>query len=291
MSDRSKSSRIFDYVNYSLLFIISMCALLPFLYILAVSFATNKEVLETKLLLFPTTFSLEAYRYLFSSATIIRSIFVTIYITLIGTSVNLLLTVLMAYPLARKELMGRKIILLGVTFTLLFSGGMIPTFLVVKELQLLDSIWSLILPTAISAFILIIVKNFFQQLPESLEEAAKMDGCSDLRILFQIVLPLSMPVLATFGLFYAVGHWNSFFNAILYINDYAKWPIQVWMRQIVILSQSGVGDSSQMDASQIPHAQTIKMATIVVSTLPIMLVYPFLQKHFAKGALMGSVKG
>jgi putative aldouronate transport system permease protein len=181
--------------------------------------------------------------------------------------------------------------MLMVLFTMLFSGGMIPTFLVVKTLGLLNSYWALILPGAISAFNLIILKNFFQQLPEGLEESAKIDGCGDLGLLFRIVLPLSLPALATFAMFYSVGHWNTFFSAILYINDSTKWPIQVLLRQIVILSQGGIGDSAQFESNFVPPSETIKMATIVVSTVPILLVYPFLQKHFAKGVLLGSIKG
>ena len=288
---KSFGSRVFDFVNYAALFVIALATVIPFLYILSVSFATSQEVLTKKFILFPETFTLDAYVYIFSTGTVARSMLVTVFITVVGTLVNLLLTCLTAYPLARKELMGRRTMLLLGTFTLLFSGGMIPTFLVVKSLGLLDSVWSLILPTAISAFILIIIKNFFQQLPDGLEEAAKIDGCSDIRILFTIVLPLSLPAIATFSLFYAVGHWNAFFNAVLYINDHTKWPIQVWMRQIVILAQAGVGDSSGMAGEAVPQTQTVKMAIIVISTLPIMLVYPFLQKHFAQGVLMGSVKG
>jgi putative aldouronate transport system permease protein len=157
---------------------------------------------------------------------------------------------------------------------------------------LLNSYWSLMLPVAISAFNLIVLKSFFQQLPEGLEEAAKIDGCNDMRILWQIVVPLSLPAIATFSLFYAVNHWNLFFTAILYLNDNYKWPVQVWLRQIIILSQGGVGDSATFEESYAaPPAQIIKMTVIIVSTLPILCVYPFLQKHFAKGVLIGSVKG
>jgi putative aldouronate transport system permease protein len=210
-----------------------------------------------------------------------------------GTLINIVMTCLMAYPLARKDLDYRMPIQLMVIFTMLFSGGMIPTFLVVKQLGLIDSYWSLLLPGAISAFNLIIMRNFFQQLPDGLEESAKIDGCSDPGILFRIVIPLSLPAIATFSLFYAVGHWNTFFNAVLYINDSTKWPIQVLLRQIVIMSEGGgLGDSTALDASFVkPPEQSVKMAVIVISTLPILMVYPFLQKHFAKGVLLGSVKG
>ncbi|TLS53861.1 carbohydrate ABC transporter permease [Paenibacillus antri] len=288
----SIGSKLFDAFNYTFLGLYGLATLLPFVYVVAGSFTSPQEFITKKIVLFPTQFSLEGYRYIFSTEVLLGSLGVTIFITIAGTAINLLFTCLMAYPLARKDLDGRRIILLGVVFSMLFSGGMIPTFLVVKSLGLINSYWSLLLPGAISAFNLIVLKNFFQQLPEGLEEAAKIDGCNDLRILWQIVLPLSLPAIATFALFYAVNHWNSFFQAILYINDNYKWPIQVWLRQIVILSSGGLGDSAVFDSNYIvPPGQIIKMAVIVISTLPILLVYPFLQKHFAKGALIGSVKG
>ena len=214
---------------------------------------------------------------------------VSIYITVVGTFINLLMTSLMAYPLAKQTLRGRGPILLGVLFTMLFSGGLIPTYFVVKELHLTNTLWSLMIPSAISAFNLIVLKNFFQQIPDGLEDSAKIDGCNDVGVLFRIVLPLSMPAMATFSLFYAVAHWNQFFNAILYINDNTKWPIQVLLREIVILAQSRIGDTSMDDVEIQPL--TIRMAVIVFATLPILVVYPFLQKHFAKGVMLGSVKG
>jgi putative aldouronate transport system permease protein len=169
---------------------------------------------------------------------------------------------------------------------------MIPTYLIVKATGLVNSLWALMIPALISAFNLIIMKNFYQQLPEELEESAKIDGAGELYILWHIVFPLSKPALATFSLFYAVGHWNTFFSAILYINDSHLWPIQVWLRQIVINSTGGLGESSSFSEDYIaPPAQVIKMAVIVVTTIPILLVYPYLQKHFTKGILLGSVKG
>lgn len=195
----------------------------------------------------------------------------------------------MAYGLTRRDLDGRKTVNMMIVFTMLFNGGMIPAFLVVKSLGLIDSYMALILPGAISAFNLIILRSFFAGLPDGLEESAKIDGCGDFGILFKIVLPLSLPSLATISLFYAVNYWNSYFSAIMYINDSDKWPIQVLLRQIVIAA-SGMAADTGSDFIK-PPEQTIKMAVIVVSTLPILLVYPFLQKYFAKGALVGSVKG
>lgn len=292
VQDKSWGSRLFDAFNYAFLTGCSLVSIIPFIYILAGSFTAAEEFVKHPFLLFPTKFSLDAYEYIFSSNVLIRSLGVSVFVTTVGTIVNLALTSIMAYPLARSDLVGRRVLMMIVVFTILFSGGIIPTFLVVKAVGLLDSIWALIIPGAISGFNLILLKNFFQQMPEGLEEAAKIDGCSEYGILFRIVLPLSLPALATFGLFYAVGHWNTYFSAILFINDPDKWPIQVWLRQIVILSQGGIGESNQLDSDfVVPPARVINMAVIVVATAPILMVYPFLQKHFAKGALLGSVKG
>ncbi|MDF2961887.1 MAG: YtcP3 [Paenibacillus sp.] len=285
---RSWGNRLFDWTNITILLVVSAVMLIPFLYILLISFATEQEVLAKSFLVFPTKFSLDGYRYIFSTPILLRSLAVTIGITVAGTLVNLLLTVLMAYPLARKDLYGRRPIMLMVIFTMLFNAGIVPTFLMVKALHLTNTYWALVIPGAISAFNMIIIKNFFQQLPDGLEESAKIDGCNDLGILFRIVIPLSLPAIATFSLFYAVTHWNTFLSAILYINDSKKWPIQVLLRQIVILSEKGLSD---MNEAPPPPSKIINMAVIVFSTVPILSFYPFLQKHFAKGVLLGSIKG
>jgi putative aldouronate transport system permease protein len=292
MQTRSWGSSLLDGIIGLILILFGLAAVIPFIYVIAGSFTPSEELLNRGFILFPTRFSLEGYRYIFSSDTILRSLGVTIFITVAGTLINLVFTALMAYPLSKKTFIGRRVVLMLVLFTILFNGGMVPSFLVVRELGMLNTYWSVLIPGAISAFNLIILKNFFQQLPEGLEESAKMDGCNDLQVLIRIVLPLSLPAMATFTLFYAVGHWNTFFSAILYIDDSGKWPIQVWLRQIVILSQGGVGDSENFDEGFVPPpAEIIKMAVIVISTVPILLVYPFLQKHFTKGVLLGSVKG
>ncbi|ALS27226.1 carbohydrate ABC transporter permease [Paenibacillus cisolokensis] len=284
--------KTFDVLNYLVLALFAAVTVLPFVYIIAGSFATEVELMERKFFLFPRDPSLSAYYYIFSSATLFRSIGISVFITVFGTLTNLAFTLSMAYALSRKDLIGRNAVLNLVIFSMLFSGGMIPGYLVVKELGLLDNYLAVILPGAISAFNLIIIKNFFQQLPAGLEESARIDGCTDIGVLWRIVLPLSKPVIATFGLFYAVGHWNNFFSALLYLNDHTMWPLQVLLREIVMLSQLAVGDMSAMDPNFVePPEQSIKMAVIVVGTVPILLVYPFLQKHFAKGVLLGSVKG
>jgi putative aldouronate transport system permease protein len=289
--DRSWGSRLFDIINSTILILFALSTLLPFIHIVSSSFASPTEKLTKDFVLFPTHFTLDAYRFIFSTDRIINSLLVTVLITVCGTIVNLIMTCLMAYPLSRRDLIGRRPIMMMVIFTLLFSGGMIPTFLIVKALGLLDSMWALIIPSAISTFNLIILKNFFQQMPDGIEESAKIDGANDLSILIRIILPLSLPALATFGLFYAVGHWNTFMSAILYIRDTDKWPIQVLLRSFVLLSEGRLDDSANLDGDiQLPP-ETVKMAVITVATLPILCVYPFLQKHFAKGVMMGSIKG
>ncbi|WP_426452526.1 carbohydrate ABC transporter permease [Paenibacillus sp. S-38] len=287
--DRTLGNRLFDGINGTILLLIAIACVIPFVYVLAISFTSPAQVAQGGMILYPKEWSLAAYRYIFSTDTLWRSMTVSIYITVVGTLINLVFTSLMAYPLAKSHLRGRQYILLGVLFTMLFSGGLIPTYFVVKAMHLTNTLWSLMIPAAISGFNLIVLKNFFQQIPDGLEDSAKIDGCNDLGILFRIVLPLSMPAMATFALFYAVGHWNQFFNAILYINDNTKWPIQVLLREIVILASGRIGDTEIDDADIQPL--TIRMAVIVFATLPILLVYPFLQKHFSKGVLLGSVKG
>ena len=269
--------------------IFTLMCLLPFINILASSFATSGEISTRTFILIPHTFTLDAYKYILSTPTIFKSIGVSLFVTGVGTFVSMAFTSFMAYGLSRKYLRGRSILNFLVVFTMLFSGGMIPGFLLVKSLGLIDSLWSLILPSTISAYNLIIMRNFFQGIPDSLEESARMDGCTDLGIFFRIILPLSLPSIATISLFYAVTYWNTYQTAILYINDSAKWPVQVLLRQIVIVSSGMNADATAVDI--IPPAQSVKMAVIVVATLPMLIVYPFVQKYFVKGAMVGSVKG
>ena len=290
--DKTIGGRLFDGAIYIILLFIALVTILPFLHVIAGSLTTIDELSQKRLVLFPTKFSLDAYKYIFSTNTIFRSMGVSIGVTAVGTLISMLLTSLMAYGLSRRDLVGRRMIMFLVLFTMLFSGGLIPSFIVVKALGLIDSYFALIIPTAINAFNLIILRSFFQSLPDGLEESAKIDGCSDWGILFRIVIPLSLPAIATISLFYAVTYWNTYLPAILYIDSAEKWPIQVLLRQIVILASGLSSDSSGFDSDFVtPPDQTIKMAVIVVATVPVLLVYPFLQKYFDKGALLGSIKG
>ncbi|WP_438445423.1 carbohydrate ABC transporter permease [Gorillibacterium sp. sgz5001074] len=287
--DKTLGSRLFDVTNYLLLTLVGTVTLLPLLHVLAGSFTTAEELARKPFVLFPTVWTLTAYQYILSTNALFQAMGVSILVTGLGTLISMTLTSFMGYGLTRRDLDGRKTINLMIVFTMLFNGGLIPSFLVVKNLHLIDSYMALILPVSISAFNLIILRAFFQGLPEGLEESAKIDGCGDFGILFKIVLPLSLPALATISLFYAVTYWNSYFSAIMYINDANMWPIQVLLRQIVIAA-SGIAADTGSDFVK-PPEQTIKMAVIVVSTIPILLIYPFLQKYFAKGALVGSIKG
>jgi len=282
------AGKVFDVVNIVVLTALGVVALIPFLYVLAGSFATEAELSTRSFFLWPDTFSLKAYEGILSSPSFLRAIVTTILVTAVGTVIQLLLTAMMAYPLSKANLPGGKFVMGLVVVTLVFSGGMIPTFLIVKDLGLLNTYWALILPAAINPFSLIIIRNFFQQLPAELEESAKIDGANEIQTLWRIILPLSKPILATFALFYAVGIWNDFMSPLLYLNDSSMWTLQMFLRQVTVATDLSM---VQADQNELPPAQGIKFAVIVIATVPILLVYPFLQKHFAKGMLIGSVKG
>ncbi|GIN57882.1 protein LplC [Lederbergia ruris] len=284
------AGRIFDVFNFILLGILGLATVVPFLYIIGGSFATESELATRPFFIIPENFTTAAYQYIFSTDSVVRSLGVSVFVTVVGTLISLILTLTFAYPLSRKEMMGRNVVLNLILFSMLFSGGMIPTYLLVKGLGLLDSLWALILPLAINPFYVIIVKTFFQELPQELEDASKMDGCSEIQTFWRVMLPLSKPVIATFTLFYAVFYWNDFFQALLYITDTTKWPIQLLLQQLVMVANVGIGDISEATLYE-PPEESIKLAVIVIATVPILLFYPFLQKHFAKGVMLGSVKG
>jgi len=286
--------RIFDVFNYVILTLVAFTTIAPFIYIIGASFATEYELAQRPLLIIPHEISFNAYEYIFSTNKIVSGFQNSILITVAGTIINLFCTVTMAYAISKPRLRGRNFVLNMVIFSMFFGGGMIPSYIVVANmLGLKNTYWSVLLPGAISAYNMMIVKNFFQGIPQELEESASMDGCTDVGILWKIVLPLSLPVLATFGLFYAVGHWNAYFGAMIYMPAAReKWPLQVLLREIIILSNASAGDLANMDPEFIqPPEQSVKMAVIVVSTIPIMCVYPFLQKYFVKGVMVGALKG
>ena len=286
--------RIFDVFNYIILTLVALTTIAPFIYIIGASFATEYELAQRPLLIIPHEISFNAYEFIFSTNKIVSGFKNSIIITVAGTLINLFFTVTMAYAISKTRLRGRNFFLNMVIFSMFFGGGMIPSYIVTANmLNLKDTYWSVLLPGAISAYNMMIVKNFFQGIPQELEESASLDGCTDVGILWRIVLPLSLSVLATFGLFYAVGHWNAYFGAMIYMSGAReKWPLQVLLREIIILSNASAGDLNNMDPEFIqPPEQSVKMAVIVVSTVPIMCVYPFLQKYFVKGVMVGALKG
>ena len=287
-------SRLFDIFNYLFVTLVAITTIIPFIYIIGASFATEYEIATRPMFFIPRDVTVDAYKYIFSSNKILRGFGNSIFITAAGTAINLFFTVTMAYALSKTRLRGRNFFLNMVIFSMFFSGGMIPGYIVVANvLNLKNTYWSVLLPGAISAYNLMIVKNFFQGIPQELEESASIDGCTDLGVLWKIVLPLSLPVLATFGLFYAVGHWNAYFSAMIYMTGAKeKWPLQVLLRELIIMSNGTAGDMANMDPEFVqPPEQSVKMAVIVVSTVPIMCVYPFLQKYFVKGVMVGALKG
>jgi putative aldouronate transport system permease protein len=264
--------------------------IIPILHVVAYSFSNEAAALQSKFILFPSQFTLNAYSFIFSTPTFFQSIQVSVIITVVGTALKMLITFMFAFMLAHKDLPGRAFINYAIVFTLVFGAGMIPNFLTVVGYGLRNTLWALIVPGLIDSFNLIIIRTFIQNIPMELEESAKLDGCNEVRILFSIIMPLSMASIATFSLFYAVGLWNSYMNAVLYIDDTTKYPIQVLLRQIILMS-SGIGDRTSFDDTFFVPPKTVRMAVITASTLPILLVYPFVQKHFTKGVMLGSVKG
>lgn len=270
-----------------------VCALvvLPFIGILSTSVASRRQVTEAGgFVLFPDSVNLSAYRAIFAGGVVTRALLISIGITVVGTAVSLACTTTLGYALSRPGSFGHRPLLMTVLFSLLFGPGIIPTFLVVRSLGLLNSYWSLILPSAVSAFNVIVIRSFFMNLPNDILESARIDGAGEFVIFRRIVVPLSKAALAVIGLFYAVGYWNAFFNALLYMNDNSKWPLQLILRSYVV-DQSTL-TASQLGAQEaVPPQQSIQMAILVISIVPIVIVYPFLQRHFAKGVLTGAVKG
>jgi putative aldouronate transport system permease protein len=290
----STGDRLFSIVNYLLLTAFLITVLYPLVYIVSASFSDATAVVSGQVWLWPVKPTLDGYRAVFNDREIVSGFLNSLFYTVVGTVVNVILTILAGYPLSRKDLFGRNVLTFLFVFTMLFSGGMIPTYLVVKDLGLLNTRWALIIPTALSAYNVIITRTYFQMnLPDELLEAAQIDGANDFTFLWRIVLPLSGPIIAVNALFYAVGHWNEFFNALIYLTDQSLFPLQLVLREILV--------QNQVDLSQITDVQKylemqnlanlLKYALIVVSTVPVLVVYPFVQKHFVKGIMIGSLKG
>lgn len=289
---QSKGDMIFTGFVYIILIMIGIITLFPFLEVVFNSLMSSKELVESakSILAFPKYPTLDNYKYVLNGDRIYNAYGITIFRTIIGTLLNMIITVLTAYPLSKKFLPGRSVFMQIFFFTMIFSGGMIPTYLVVKMFGLVDTIWALIIPSLLNVYNMIIMRTFFEGIPEELEDAAKIDGCSEWKTLLKIVLPVSKPALASIGLFYAVWHWNSFFDVVLYITKRELWPLQTLLREVVLTMSMAELNASMADLATPPSSSVIA-ATVMVSTIPILVVYPFLQKYFVKGVMIGAVKG
>ncbi|SEK25976.1 putative aldouronate transport system permease protein [Paenibacillus sp. cl141a] len=280
----------FDALNALILTGVVGACLYPFVYMLAVSLSDSASIASGEVWLWPKGFNLDMYQYVFEDGRVLKGYKNTLIYVVLGTAISLLVTALGAYSLSKAKLVMGKPILMLIVFTMFFNGGMIPTFLVVKELGFVNTIWGMVLPGAVATWNLLIMRTFFMGMPQELEESGKIDGLSEIGIFFRIVLPLSKPVLATIGLYYAVGMWNNFMGPLLYLRDADMQPLQVILRNIVLSGQL-TGTDGPVVGDIVVVEDGLKFATIMVSTVPILLVYPFIQKYFVKGALIGSVKG
>ncbi|OCT13010.1 sugar ABC transporter permease [Paenibacillus pectinilyticus] len=291
MHKKTLSDWTFDICIYLVLLLCGLATLLPLANILSKAISDESAVISGKVGIFPIGFQLDTMKYVVSSSQFLHSIGVSILITVVGTVLAIVITALTAYPLSKRHLPGISIIMVLFIFTMMFNGGIIPNYLLMKKLHLINSLWSLMLPALISVFNMLVIKSYYESLPEALEESAKMDGARNFTILFRIILPLSVPVIATIALFYAVYFWNDFFNPMLYINDAGLKPLQLYLRDIVMDADSSSAVNKSVDDMMNVSPEGIRAATVIASIIPMLLVYPYLQKHFVKGVLIGSVKG
>lgn len=293
MNMRKKTSEwVFDICNVTTMIVLMVITLYPFLFVIFASFSNPAQLAGQRgLLLRPLGFSLDAYKLVFANQDIWTGYANTLFYVLVGTALNIILTAMLAYTLSKKGLMLNKILMFGMVFTMYFSGGLVPTYLMMNGLHLNGSRWAVIVPGLVSAMNVIIMRTNFQSLPDSLEEAAMLDGANDFDILFRIVLPLSMPVVAVMVLFYGVGRWNAWFDAMIYLRDRSKYPLQLILREILVYdSTSDMMVSLGANSKGLDMSEVIKYATTIVATVPILCVYPFLQKYFIKGVMIGAIK-
>ena len=295
---RSKSDVIFDGVIFVILTFVLLIVAYPLYFIIISSFSSPDKVSSGQVVFYPLGFTLEGYKKVFENSQVITGFINSLIYTTVGTFVNLLLTIPTAYALSRRKFQGRKAVTIFYMITMFISGGMIPTYLVVQKLGLLDSMWSLILPGSLSVYNMIVARTFFQQnISEELYEAAELDGCGHGRFFFSIALPLSKAIIAIMVLYYGVGHWNSYFNALLYMQTEDKYPLQLVLRSILVqnsaqLSQT-ITSAAQQEAmrKQQEAVELMKYSLIIISSIPVLILYPFIQRHFTKGVMIGSVKG
>ena len=292
--NETRQDKIFNAINMIILWIVLILVAYPLIYVLSASFSNPQAVSSGKVWLWPVDFTLRGYEVVFQHPDIMRGFLNAIYITVLGTVVQVIITIMAAYPLSRKTLYGKGIITLFFTFTMFFGGGLIPTFILINNLGLYNTYWALILPGAVGVYNVIVARTFFQTtIPEDLFEAGQLDGCSDFRFLMSVVLPLSKPIIAVLVMFYAVGHWNSYFGPMIYLADKQLYPLQIVLRNILVQNQ--FDSQMMMDVASMEQqkglAELIKYSVIVISSLPMLILYPFIQKHFVKGVMIGAIKG
>lgn len=295
MVKHSKTDKVFLFINNFLMGIFLLIMLYPLWIVIVSSFSEPSEVAAGKVWLYPIGFSLQGYQAVFEYKWIMNGMGVSLILLIVGTALCMAVTVLAAYPLSRKSLVGRRVILFIFTFTMFFGGGMVPFFILIKDLNLINSLWSLILPGAINVWNIILMRTYFQtNIPEEIREASQIDGCDDFRFLLQISVPLLKPIIAVLALFTAVSFWNSYFNALIFINDTNKFPLQLVLRDILIINQSDpttIGQNIEGFKNQQALIESLKYSSIVVASAPLMVIYPFVQKFFVKGVIVGSLKG
>ena len=288
------SDRVFFAIAYVLIILLTAVVLYPLVYILSASFSSGEAVTMGRVVLWPVDFSIEGYKKVFDYKDVWIGYRNTLFYVAVGTVINVIMTLMCAYPLARKGLPHKGFIMFIFTFTMMFSGGLIPTYLLVNSLHMVNTVWAMLIPGAMAVYQMIITRTFFQStIPDELIESAKIDGCSDFRFFASFVIPLSQAVIAVIALQYAVGHWNSYFNALIYLQNKNLYPLQIFLRQILVMSQFEAQDIFDEETAAIMQGMKdlIKYSLIVVSTAPILCMYPFLQKYFVKGVMIGSLKG
>lgn len=289
----SKGDRAFTIFNYVFLAIVAVVVLYPLIFVLSASLSNPEYVISGDIWLWPKEFTVGAYEKVFQNPDIINGFINTLKYTFFGTLLNIVMTICAAYPLSRRNLKGKGFIMAFMVFTMFFSGGLIPTYLLIRDLGMINTFWVMIIPNAVAVWNIIIMRTFFQSIPYELEESAMIDGAGNFRILWSIVLPLSLPVMAVMVLFYAVGHWNSYFQALIYLQDQDKFPLQLILRQILIQGQADdmIKATSESFLAQKLSVEGLKYAVLIVANLPMLMLYPFLQRYFVKGVMIGSLKG
>lgn len=291
MTKRTKGDMLLDIFVYLFLITLGVMMMLPLVNVLSKSVSEEWAITSGKVGILPVGFQLDTLRQVISSSMFIRAFGVSVVVTVAGTLISILMTALTAYPLSKRNLPGISFFMVLFIFTMLFSGGLIPNYLLMRQLHLINNLWVLILPGMISVFNMLVIKSYYESLPEALEESARIDGAKTYTILFRIILPLSMPVIATIALFYAVGYWNDYFGPMIYINDTALKTLQLYLQDVVMDASAANAVNKSVDDLMNMSPEGIRAATVVASTVPILFVYPFLQKYFIKGVLIGSVKG